>query len=82
MQINAWHYNIQTFLDSASLRIVNINFSSIHGYRSRKYTDEMKNDFGLCNNPFLAKMLMSAVFLAGQIPCSLNAKDAKLWLQR
>ena len=28
-------------------------------------------------SPFLTKMLMSAIFLAGHIPFSLSAKDAK-----
>ena len=31
------------------------------------------------SDSFLAKMLMSAVILAGHIPCSLNAEDAKFW---
>ena len=55
-----------------------INFLSFHGHCSRKY-NEMKNDFLSVTFTFLAKMLMWAVFLAGQIPCSLNAKDAKFW---
>ena len=64
------------FLDSASLKMVNINFSSTPRHCSRKY-NEMKNDFLSMTRPFSAKMLMSAGFLAGHIPCSLNAKDAK-----
>ena len=58
MQINAWHYNIHffliTFLDSASLKMVNINFSSTHGYCSRKY-NEMKNYFLSVTRPFFGK---------------------------
>ena len=56
--------------------MVNINFLSIPGHCNRKY-NEMKNDFLSMTRPFLAKMLMSADFLAGHIPCSLNAKDVK-----
>ena len=65
-----------TFLDSASLKMVNSNFSSTHGHCSRKY-DEMKNDFPSMTRPFFCKNADVSGFLAGHIPCSLNAKDAK-----
>ena len=66
-----------TLLDSASLKMANIDFSSTHDHCSRKY-NEMKNDFLPMTRPFfLAKMLMSAGFLAALIPCSLKAKDAR-----
>ena len=70
MQINAWHYNIflflMTFLDSASLKTVNINFSSTDGHCSRKYK-EMKNDFLSMTRPFFGKNADVSVFLAGYI---------------
>ena len=64
------------FLDSASLKLVNIKFSSTHGHCSRKY-NEMKNDFLPMTRAFFGKNADVKGFLAGHIPCCLNAKDAK-----
>ena len=50
-----------TFLDSASLKMVNINFSSTHGHCSRKY-NEMKNDFLSMTRPFFGKIAVSGFF--------------------
>ena len=46
--------NFITFLDSTSLKMVNINFSSTHGHCSRKY-NEAKNGFLSMTHPFFGK---------------------------